>query len=261
MKRNNPIKSILNSDGLVSKMMKPYFDSRERFNTIRHEMIDIVKKMFPEQSEEFLPEVFGGSLKSYDAFMLEKIIRDIEPKKVLEIGSFLGLSTRWILNCTEEYKTRVISVDPNIPHRVFDEPRKVFMEFAAKKYRSRLEIVNAFFSDGSLQNDYTRMYPDTSIHWAPPQNEKFDLIFIDAGHSYEDALHDFLLARKYLTERGVIVFHDTESWDGVKRLMNEIKADMKTPLLYLLFKNWFINNGYLIDGIGCFYSERMKSFD
>jgi predicted O-methyltransferase YrrM len=38
---------------------------------------------------------------------------------------------------------------------------------------------------------------------------KFDFIFIDADHSYEQSLKDFVNAQKYLIEDGLIVLHDT----------------------------------------------------
>jgi hypothetical protein len=40
-------------------------------------------------------------------------------------------------------------------------------------------------------------------------NEKFDMIFIDADHSYEQSLKDFNNSQKHLVNDGFIIMHDT----------------------------------------------------
>lgn len=42
---------------------------------------------------------------------------------------------------------------------------------------------------------------------------RFDTIFIDADHSYEQSLKDFINAKEYLIEDGFIFFHDTYPCD------------------------------------------------
>lgn len=40
-------------------------------------------------------------------------------------------------------------------------------------------------------------------------DEKFDMIFIDADHSHEQSLKDFMNAQRFLIEDGFIILHDT----------------------------------------------------
>lgn len=40
-------------------------------------------------------------------------------------------------------------------------------------------------------------------------SERFDLIFIDADHSYGQSLADFMNAQRFLVEDGFVIFHDT----------------------------------------------------
>lgn len=42
-----------------------------------------------------------------------------------------------------------------------------------------------------------------------PPNEKFDMIFVDADHSHEQSLKDFINAQSFLVDDGIIVLHDT----------------------------------------------------
>ncbi len=78
------------------------------------------------------------------------------------------------------------------------------------------------------------------------------MIFLDAGHSYSEVCHDFYILKKSLSKDGIIVFHDAESWPGVKKLMREIKADVMVPLWYKLLKKSFNKRNMYIDGIGIF---------
>lgn len=42
-----------------------------------------------------------------------------------------------------------------------------------------------------------------------PKEEKFDLIFIDADHSHEQSLKDFINSQNFLIEDGFVILHDT----------------------------------------------------
>jgi hypothetical protein len=70
------------------------------------------------------------------------------------------------------------------------------------------------------------------------QDTKFDLVFIDADHSHEQSLKDFMNAQKFVIDDGFIILHDTypinESF-----LDNGLCSDAyKTPLY---IKNFLIN--------------------
>jgi hypothetical protein len=53
---------------------------------------------------------------------------------------------------------------------------------------------------------------------------RFDLVFIDADHSYESVKADTELAAAYAAESCYFVFHDTER-DGVSRWLHQLNAD------------------------------------
>lgn len=64
-----------------------------------------------------------GSLKPTDALILANVMRQSNPESILEIGSFLGLSTSWLLKVSSVWQAKVTAIDPNIPHRIFSDPR------------------------------------------------------------------------------------------------------------------------------------------
>ena len=56
----------------------------------------------------------------------------------------------------------------------------------------------------------------------------FDLIHIDANHSYEYVLQDFTNYSKFLSKDGLIIFHDSHHREGVREVIIEL-YQMKHP--------------------------------
>ena len=55
---------------------------------------------------------------------------------------------------------------------------------------------------------------------------KIGLLWIDGDHRYEAVNADFYRWEPYVVDGGIVVFHDTYSWEGVRRLVDN-------ELLYL----------------------------
>ena len=222
---------------------------RKQFNALRIEMMDLLAQKFPHDPSLYIREACYGGIKSYDAFVLNRLLYRYRPQAILEIGCFIGLSSRWILESTAAWKPKLVAVDPNIPHRVFEEPQQIYQEFTAKKFPDRLEYHEAFFSDGALDNDLTRHFPHKAKFWVPAEGQTFDFIFVDAGHSYEEVKHDYQLALRYIKKSGVIVFHDALTWPGVAQLTQEIGAKIYQPWWYKRWQAFFNQRGWFIDGV------------
>jgi len=60
------------------------------------------------------------------------------------------------------------------------------------------------------------------------EDESLDFIFIDADHSYEGVKRDITLWSPKVKKGGHIVGHDID-WEGVKRAVEELIPDYKTP--------------------------------
>ena len=175
-------------------------------------------------ASEAITHALGGSIKLYDALGLRREIRRVDAKSMLEIGAFLGFSTRWNLASLET--VTLTSVDPNLRHRIFDDPRSHVMVFCAD-YKDRLEIVEVFFaspSDGPLW-DYQNYEPRLSLEDAKDQVAhvkvirepigRYDIIFVDGNHDYRQVSEDLLLALQMVEPGGAIVLHDAISWPDV----------------------------------------------
>jgi predicted O-methyltransferase YrrM len=177
----------------------------------------------------------GGSIKFWDGFFLRQLLKQCRPKSILEVGSFLGASTRWLLENSSEWNAKITAIDPNLRHRIFDAPRSVLEKLNSKFIPDRLDVVTAFFGKPfhPYYADYNTYLPHRPREFVDALfksrpvisgdfDKKFDFIFIDGDHSYEATMENFCVALQLLNPEGVIAFHDVYSWPGVEQAMNTI---------------------------------------
>jgi len=125
----------------------------------------------------------------------------------LDIGSFKGDSTCWMLNniCQNPY-SRVYSVDtwegsPEYNSEVkFDKIEKEFDENVLKTGNSEKNVKMKMTSMNAL----IKLKQENLII--------FDFIFIDASHEAKNVLTDAILSWEILNEEGILIFDDYK-WD------------------------------------------------
>lgn len=144
------------------------------------------------------------------AILINSIINMVEAKNVLEIGTYRGITTLFMADSIQSRKGSVVTID------IKDYAS---LNFKNSKFKN---IINY-----KLGNSHKIL---SSL------NQKFDLIFIDADHSEQGVFKDFNITKKYLNNDGIIIFHDSNSFKGVKNVINYIKhlnnfqvIDLKTP--------------------------------
>ena len=176
------------------------------YNEIINEAVEIAKEKTNLNHSEIKKEIYNGSIKFKDIYFLEKL----KAKTILEIGSYVGISSKILLEILKPIK--LVSIDPNIKHRIFKYPREIY-ELLNKKYieNKSIEPINGFFRTGG--------FPIIKL------NQKFDLIFIDADHNYDSIKNDFFESLELLNNNGTILIHDVHTWPGVKKFYQEIKND------------------------------------
>lgn len=137
---------------------------------------------------------------------------------VLEVGSASGVSVS--LLAEEKPNARFFSVDTFVP------PRNVG------------DIDSTVCPDGDhfdrILNWYKNRQPNQILWMGDVRRlqqittRKFDLIFVDAGHMYDEVYPDLLLSATMLQEGGVMVAHDYRdpNWkqveEAVDRFCNEL---------------------------------------
>jgi predicted O-methyltransferase YrrM len=176
-----------------------------------------------------------GSIKLLDALALRDLLIEAKPKAVLEIGSFLGFSTKWILAATEGSQAKVTSLDPGIIHRIFDNVADHVREYCAT-YADRLSQKRAFLSfanynlilaevlrEHNWQGDPVEIL--NALKSIPVITEpfaKFDFVFVDGDHTYKATILNVLHAAEMATDGATIVIHDAISWPQVEPALNDL---------------------------------------
>lgn len=176
---------------------------------------------------------YDFSIKQYEAEILVNEIKKIAPKNILIIGTFKGLSSLVVLGETERAKCKIYCIDPFFDtYYAGDGYGEVYHQMITHHdiYR-RIITINGFATTpGKEAIELTR---DSSMVFNPEKwfmidtlNAKFDLVFIDGDHSFENALNDFIKSCKLLSLGGTILIHDIcdKLWtDELGKLLDFIK--------------------------------------
>ena len=143
------------------------------------------------------------------------IMSSSRPRVFVELGSHHGVSYAGFCEAAARARTgsRCYAVDTweGDKHAgYFDEAvYHDLKEFHGRRYAAFSELLKCKFDDALLR------FADGSI----------DLLHIDGLHTYEAVKHDFESWRPKLSDRGVVLFHDTNVLDGdfgVYRLFAEL---------------------------------------
>ncbi len=165
------------------------------------------------------------TLPANDVGDLLRLIRDRQPKKILEVGTFVGLSTMLMAKAAGS-GTSIFSIDPNFPLSVemgsmrsrtgcVDSSMRTHDIARAVAKRLGLDHAVSFFAGGFSSSDSfaaRRTNPGLKVDIVGPsigsREGPFDFIFIDGLH-YANIVHtDLELAARHLAPGGLIAVHD-----------------------------------------------------
>ncbi|MDJ0519786.1 MAG: class I SAM-dependent methyltransferase [Trichodesmium sp. MO_231.B1] len=195
---------------------------------------------------EFIENV---SVKLDDAEKLINISRKKQPQKILEIGTFVGVSTAVLGLCLPE--TKIVCIDADLPVTLqnilcvkkFEINNEKTNLYFVEKVLQQLEILTRFtlkrgFFSCCFPNkedlDQVVNYgikPEDREIIGPKVCEKygpFDMAFLDADHRKEAVKQDLILLSRYIRPGGAIVLHDVglDYWgqevrQGVEQFLKE----------------------------------------
>lgn len=172
--------------------------------------------------EELFKELNGHEQNYFNFF--EKMVAELKPKTILEVGSGWGISAVAFLYKSDAHLTTIDKVK-DLP--LFDARIKMFgIEDRIKQIRK------------------------PSFDALREIKEQFDIVYIDGGHRYEDVVSDLDKAWGLVKAGGVMflddVYHylnwrvelkkETKEWDAeygvTKALLEKIKAAEKKITIY-----------------------------
>ena len=163
------------------------------------------------------PRMISGA---YQGRLLSLISKIINPKKILEIGTFTGYSTLCLAEGLDK-NGQIHTIDVN--EELYDLQRKYFKK--------------------SPFNDNITQHLGNALDIIPKLNQEFDLIFLDADKiNYPKYLE--LLINKL--KKGGVLLSDNVLWDG--KVLNEIpQNDISTKAI--VEYNRLLNNKLEIDSV------------
>ncbi len=153
----------------------------------------------------------------------------------LEIGAYLGASSRYLASGLSRRGGRLYCVDTWNNETMPDGIRDTYAEFTQNL--------------GPLSRWVVPVRKRSEDLVAADVPERIGLVFIDGDHSYEACRRDFDIVQQFLTEQSVIAFHDSIQWEGVSRVIGEVLADGKWAmagladnLLWVRRSKWSVKN-------------------
>jgi predicted O-methyltransferase YrrM len=170
------------------------------------------------------PPDWGGSMTITEISSLCHLVAARRPRKVLEIGSFRGLTTLNIAMNTPDAEIHTLDLPPD-----FDPTQTQFENHDANIIRAR----GFYHYDGREEASRIHQhYGDTATFDYEEIGGGVDFCLIDAAHSYAYVRNDTAKALALMTADGLLLWHDygrndfladpEDAW-GVTRFLHEIK--------------------------------------
>jgi predicted O-methyltransferase YrrM len=153
---------------------------------------------------------------------LRAIVRDLKPKRILEIGSmFGGTLWCWMQDAPGANITNIdVMVWPDDPRRAAVEDARRQWPVWANESGALLNTINLHSTDPQAIQDAGNVY---------------DFIFIDGGHDYETVKADYENYWPMLRKGGLMAFHDiTHQGDSsvdVPRFWQEVRQNHRSDEL------------------------------
>ncbi len=149
---------------------------------------------------------------------LEMLIEKFKVRSIIEVGSFLGMSACFFAERVDE----VVCVDR------FD---REISQFAADQMGIELASHHEMFLDNTAAYPNIESIKADSLV-AAAMDLKADLVYIDAGHEYQEVKAD---VEAWTPHAGKVICGDDNqpNWPGVQRYAREIGADTSERIWWL----------------------------
>lgn len=136
----------------------------------------------------------GWSMRYNEGNILYNICRKLKPETILEIGTYHGFSSAYLLSAIKDNDYGFLySVDPHSKHlKVAHEHLKNISKY--------FELIEAFSSD----QRFSPMPSVPELNW----DKIVDLLFIDGAHDFKSVMSDLNKFVPFVAKGGLILCHD-----------------------------------------------------
>lgn len=169
-----------------------------------YDITDEIIKTFPEEYREDLlwaktNKVRINFLDYKDFCLATQYLNDRKFNRFLELGVLHGGS---ILLLSHYINNGGAAIGVDNLSALSNNPDDIIVNILHKR------ILPVFDRISNTKEINTQFVRSSSTEWLLSAHEKFDLIHIDAGHTVEDFLRDFLLSYDRLSENGMLLIDD-----------------------------------------------------
>lgn len=159
-------------------------------------------------------------MKPFQFKIFEKLLSEIKPLTVAEIGVHSGNTARQLISyCLKTFDSPLHYTGYDAFDLLIDHESELNGKGSANKHRMLIKL-------DKIKRDYPdRLTTEIIEGWTKDTltvSRSFDFVYIDAGHSYDSVKHDY----EMLKESKIIVFDDYDM-PGVKQLLDEISITKK----------------------------------
>ena len=156
-------------------------------------------------------------LSSAPQYTLYRLLRHLRPKSVLEIGTQSGASAVAMALAFRDnpIPVDITCVDPFFPTGDNDG------------LPTLIEWYNNLYSSGFKPG--VQLLVATSSQVLPVLDKRFDFVFVDGSHRYENVKEDCLLSLLLLRVGGYFLVHDYVIYESVKRACDRVVAKYDLP--------------------------------
>jgi SAM-dependent methyltransferase len=160
-----------------------------------------------------------------DTITLMKLAAVVQPARILELGSYRGHTAKALLENSRTSHLTAVDIDPQHGEAYRGTPLE-------ERVDRRVGAIG----------------PDTV-----PATEKgsFDLVFVDADHTFEAAEHDTQVALDMVAPGGTVLWHDYSNWGwftgdcGVPEVLNSLSA--RVPIAHVMGSNIAVHRPAWVD--------------
>jgi len=149
---------------------------------------------------------FGTSITVTEAVTLAALVRNQNPKKILEIGTFDG-NTALLFATNQHEEGRIVTVD--LPPDFDPKKDQATLKHAQVKVNvTPRAFVARQYQESAETKKITQVYGDSaSLDWSQ-FGGPFEFIFIDGCHKAVYVRSDTENAMSHLAQNGLLVWHD-----------------------------------------------------
>lgn len=164
----------------------------------------------------------SGNISLYELFVLNVAVKVFDPKRILEFGTFNGRTTLNLISNASK-STKITTVDlPKNKLQLTKYPLEAKQNYEDVDELGYVGVEKKLYEevDPKIRDRIIQIWSDTAEF---KSNKKYDFIFVDASHSYQNTINDSKNAiNKFSTDNAIIFLHDYNGWPGVTRALNEL---------------------------------------